>query len=66
MKEVKDLTPADLMNQGRRWVIVPGDFIEGKGFRVEVIFEEHPFRFPDWADHQYAARSASEDALLPC
>ena len=46
MKEVKDLMPADLLDEGRRWVIVPGDFIEDKGFRVEVIFETHPFRFP--------------------
>ncbi len=40
-----DMTPADLINEGRRWVIAPGDYIEGKGFRVEIIFEDHPFRF---------------------
>lgn len=45
MKEVKDLTPADLMDEQRRWVIAPGEFVEGKGYRVEVIFEDHPFRF---------------------
>jgi hypothetical protein len=46
MKEVKDLTPADLMSEGRRWVIAPGNYIEGKGYRVEAIFEGHPFRLP--------------------
>lgn len=46
MKEIKDLMPADLMGEGRRWVIAPGDYIEGKGFRVDVVFENHPFHFP--------------------
>src|SRR5207253_10735057 len=46
MKEARDLTPAELMNEGRRWVIAPGEYIDGKGFRVGVIFEDHPFRFP--------------------
>jgi len=45
MKELKDLTPADLMDEGRRWVIARGEYIEGKGFRVEVIFEDYPFPF---------------------
>jgi hypothetical protein len=46
MKGLKDLSPADLMDEGRRWVIAPGDYIEGKGYRVEVIFENFPFRVP--------------------
>jgi hypothetical protein len=44
MKEVKDLTATDLLDEGRRWVIAPGDYIEGEGYRVEVIFEGYPFR----------------------
>lgn len=44
MKEIKDLTPADLIEEGRRWVILPGDYVEGMGYRVEVVFEDHPFR----------------------
>jgi hypothetical protein len=44
MKEMKDLTPADLLDEGRRWVTAPGDYIEGEGYRAEVIFEGHSFR----------------------
>ena len=45
MKELKDLEPADLMDEGRRWVIAPADFMEERGFRIEVVFENHPFKF---------------------
>ncbi len=45
MKEVKDLTTTDLMDEGRRWIIAVGDYLPGEGYRVEAIFENHPFRF---------------------
>ena len=45
MKELKDLTPAELMDEGRRWVIAPAEFMEERGFRIEAVFEDHPFRF---------------------
>lgn len=44
MKELKDLTINDLLAEGRRWVPLPGDSIDG-GFRLEVVFQDHPFRF---------------------
>jgi hypothetical protein len=45
MKEAKDLTTADLIDEKRRWIIAPGDYVKGKGYRVEAIFENHPFTF---------------------
>lgn len=46
MKEVKDLTPVDLVEEGRRWVIVPGEYVQGIGYRVVGIFENHTYRYP--------------------
>lgn len=45
MKELRELTPLDLLAEGKRHVIRAGDFEPGKGFRAEVIFENHPYRF---------------------
>ena len=38
-------TPADLLAEGRRWVLYPGQDENGV-FRAEAVFEDHPFRFP--------------------
>ena len=45
MKEIRDLTPADLVDEGRRWVNAPGEYFQGHGFRATAIFENHPFRY---------------------
>jgi hypothetical protein len=46
MKDVKDLSPADLLAEGRRFVLHVGEYDAGKGFRAEMVFEDHPYRFP--------------------
>jgi hypothetical protein len=35
-------TPADLLAEGRRWVLHPGQDEDGV-FRAEVVFADHPF-----------------------
>lgn len=45
MKELKDITVRDLLDEGRRWVTVPGEQTDG-GVRLDVVFEDHPYRFP--------------------
>jgi len=38
-------TPADLLAEGRRWVLYPAQDENGV-FRAEAVFENHSFRFP--------------------
>jgi len=44
MKEIKDLTIDDLLAEGRRWILYPGER-DTNGVRADVVFENHPNRF---------------------
>jgi len=45
MKAVKDLAPADLIAERRRCVLYPGNYEEGRGYRAQLVFEDHPYKF---------------------
>lgn len=46
VKDVKNVTPQDLMQEGRRYVFAQSGDRDAKGnVRVDVVFEGHPIRF---------------------
>lgn len=63
MEEVRDLSLNDLLAGGRRWVIAPGDYAKGEGYRTKVIVEKHPFPFVMGQITDMPSLSGSE---LPC